>query len=593
MILAQTAKELEAWFIDAAAGRLPWPNPGHTPWDEFYGEYRSASPATKARADAAVTALANSADAAVRFAVATHWLAADRQVALPALLELISRYPDLYADQRTQHSSDTLRGIVLCGLAEKARGPEAAEVILRGLGGVDPVPSPVGTYFGSQGVDAVAKLVACRADPAMYAAFCDAGYELHRDAATWQAARLQMAQWPVAVQQALVQGANNHAARFGGEPCEVQPSRESAVEAPSAELAKDRAQQLDLRPQWLPTQAGPAAVAAAAGPGNGTHDQDAQDLWVAGLALAQGGASAVAVLSDSSCWLWLPDGTHRQLEIRADSLYDAGSELFFVQPDALTQWDTATLVPTARQALPFAPSRTVRSRQFAVVETTEAELFRIHLQTGEIQPLPWRFAPSSDQPLLSFCCDEEGQWLAAVHPNHLRVWDLANPLPATEPLCSFAIDQAYQASAAWYGERLLIYGAGAGRTLVDPNAAAAVGKWPKRLEPLLDLGPAAVGGAALVLAVAEGQRLVAVERDSARERYAFDQAPFERLELSSDQRHVVGWQEGELSVWHSASGALVGRWSQGQRIRNARMVGTTVAFGAPGGEVIFLLAGHH
>lgn len=591
MILAQSAQELEVWFIDAAAGRLPWPNPGSTPWDEFYSEYRSASQATKARVDAVVAALGTSADDAVRAAVATHWQAAEPQVAWPALLELINFYPDLYDDQRTQSSAYTLRGIVLAGLAEKALGPEAGEVILRGLKGVDPVPSVLGSYFGSRGIYAVAELVACRADPAMHAAFCDAGYELHRRAETWLAARLQMAQWPIAVQQALVQGANDHAARFGGEPCQVLPDRETPAEAAPGELADGAPQQLDLRPQWLPMADSRAAAAATSGPGHGAHEQDAEGPSVAALALVQGGASAVAVLSDSSCWHWLPDGTRRQLEIRADSVHDAGSALFFMQPDAFAQWDAATLLPLARQTLPFVPSRAVRSRRFGVVETTEAELLRIDLQTGEIQALPWRFAPDADQPLLSFCCDEDGQWLAAVHPNHVRVWDLASPLPATEPLCSFAIEQAYQASAAWYGERLLVDGAAPGWILVDPNAAAAVGYWPARLEPLLDLGPATAGGAARVLAMAKGQRIVAVERDSARELCAFDQAPFERLELSSDRRHVVGWQDGELSVWHCASGALVGQWSHGQRIRSARMAGPTVAFGTPTGEVIFLVAG--
>lgn len=348
---------------------------------------------------------------------------------------------------------------------------------------------------------------------------------------------------------------------------------------------------LELRPLWLPDQLGAPPGSATAGVTGDAGEEATENRSVAALALAPGGTSAIAVLSDTTCWHWLPDGTHRQLAMRAHAVHDAGAELFFVQPDGLTRWSSATLSPISTLPLPFVPNRTIRGKRFSVVETTEGELFRIHLDTGEIQALPWLFAAEDAQPLLSFCCDDDGRWLAAVHPNHVRLWELASPMLATQPLGSFAVSRPYLGFAAWYGERLLISGVASGWAVADPNAAKIIANWPEPFEPLLDLGPDAAGGPARVLAATKGQRLVAVERDSARALHAFDEAPFERLELSSDQHHVVGWQDGELSVWQSASGRLVGRWSQEQRIRNARMSGATVAFGTQTGEVIFLSAG--
>ena len=102
------------------------------------------------------------------------------------------------------------------GLAARASGTDAQDLILGALAGSGPLPGEVGTYFGGLGVDATEALV--RAAPGGLGAIKDAGYELHRDPKVWADASARSVTWPAAARAALLAGGAEHAARFGGAP---------------------------------------------------------------------------------------------------------------------------------------------------------------------------------------------------------------------------------------------------------------------------------------------------------------------------------------------------------------------------------------
>ena len=216
MLLERDAAALQRWIEDAVHGRVALPPGDGSPWDAFYAEYRDAAAPLRRKVDAAFVASATSPDVEVRGAVVAHWFNVEPAVAFPALVQLLRDHPALYAAQRAEDSSFTLRAWLLNGLAARASGTDAQDLILGALAGSGPLPGEVGTYFGGLGVDATEALV--RAAPGGLGAIKDAGYELHRDPKVWADASARSVTWPAAARAALLAGGAEHAARFGGAP---------------------------------------------------------------------------------------------------------------------------------------------------------------------------------------------------------------------------------------------------------------------------------------------------------------------------------------------------------------------------------------
>ena len=216
MILDRDPPALERWIEDAAHDRVPVPPGDYSPWEAFYAEYREASPAVRARVDAAFENLVPSPDVEVRGAVATHWLAADPKVSLGVLSRILKDHPALYADQRTVGSSFTLRAWVLSGVASQSSGSGGRDLILAAVQDAGPLHGAVGTYFGGLGIDATEALFRARPDAGVAAAIKDSGYEPHRGHDTWTAALARSANSPAPLRAALLEGGAEHRARFGG-----------------------------------------------------------------------------------------------------------------------------------------------------------------------------------------------------------------------------------------------------------------------------------------------------------------------------------------------------------------------------------------
>lgn len=301
--------------------------------------------------------------------------------------------------------------------------------------------------------------------------------------------------------------------------------------------------------------------------------------------LTAGGTTAVAVAGDGSCWLCSPNGQRAPLAMQAQQVRTVRGGLFFAGHGSLGVWDATTWQPLHQVATQCAINRLIATARSAVVETPTCELVRVDLTTGKHDVLPWLFADEREQPLLSFCCDDEGRWLAAVHPNMVRIWDLASPIPASEPLATIAIAESYGGFVQFLRDQLFVYGITDGWQVLDPTSGQAVGSWPIGVDPREPL-TTGLGGTAI--ACLQGTTLAVVAAATGSPLYGFDVGPMENVSLSADERLLVGWCDTELAVWDVATGAVVGRWHEADRIRNAQVDGAIVTFVDPSDHLIFL-----
>lgn len=210
MILERDPAALRSWMQDAAAGRGPLLPGDSTPWDAFYAEYRRANAALRQHVDDVVRGLAASPEVEVRAAVLAHWYEADRTVGYAEFERLLADEPALYAAQKAEGASETLRSRLIGGLAAQADGDAARGLLLAHVHDVDPLPPRVGTYFGGLGAEATDALVGARSDAGMTRAIHEAGYALHHSPAEWADAVARAARWPAPMRDALAAGARDH-----------------------------------------------------------------------------------------------------------------------------------------------------------------------------------------------------------------------------------------------------------------------------------------------------------------------------------------------------------------------------------------------